>query len=71
MRALTECKRHRRCRIDKFLNSFDSDTRCIAWMFAWHEVGAEFEGEDAAAEHRLAVVPEDAIDAWEEQVRGL
>ena len=70
MRALTQCSLHPRCRIDKFMDSFCSETRCIAWMFAWHEAGAAFAGDDAATEHRLAVVPAAAIDAWEEKVQG-
>ena len=69
-RALTECRRHGRCRCDRFLDDFASPAQCVAWLFAWHEAGLAIEeGVEKAIEHRHCLVPAEAVEAWTARVR--
>ena len=67
-RALTVCRLHGRCRIDRFIDTFSSEKRCVAWFMAWHEAGTTIHGPDGAELHRLLPIDDAAVDAWEPRV---
>ena len=67
-RAPTVCRLHGRCRIDRFIDTFSSETRCVAWFMAWHEAGTTIHGPDGAELHRLLPIDDAAVDAWEPRV---
>ena len=68
-RCLTVCKLHRSCRRDKFIHTFPSEQRCVAFLAAWHAAGTEFAGMEQGEDHKLCVVQDSAVDEWEERLR--
>jgi len=62
-RALTECRfpGHGRCRMDRFLDEFESDKVCIAHFLSWHEAAHTVA---SAAEHLAVRVDPDVVSVW-------
>ena len=69
-RCLTVCKLHDRCRLDRFIDSFASEHRCVAFLAAWHTAGLEIPERERGEDHKHVAVQDSAVDAWEERVRA-
>ena len=67
-RCLTVCKLHDRCRLDRFIDSFAAERRCVAFLAAWHTAGLEIPERERGEDHKYVDVQDSAVDAWEERI---
>ena len=69
-RCLTVCRLHDRCRLDRFIDSFASERRCVAFLAAWHTAGLEIPERERGEDHKYVDVQDSAVDEWEERIRS-